>query len=335
MEPIDYHKYTAGLKGVRRPWGGGFDQGGLSIMAGYEYGNLDRTNALHTAPPYATLGPPYNVVLDESHTITNSFQIGPDYRWSETLDTFVRYKYQDADQPLIGFTFSNGVFNTLLPQEDHIVEIGFNWVPADWFIFNASIGIEESWNHSSPASTQVTPSLSSINFDEQNYPVTLGLWYAASKKLSFSAGYSIFSNFVAQNVTVGNDPAPYSPITGTILPVTLPWNYSGRSQVVTLGSRYRVSENVTLTGEFRMGPGSGRDHQLVDVLPGHRGHNHRPGRLLHGVEYDHARTARRRLEDCPADRHLLPLRVVQLRRHFSGHQTGLAQGVLGGFSATY
>jgi hypothetical protein len=335
LEPIDYHKTTIGVKGSWRPWGGGFDQGGLAIMAGYEYGNLDRTNALYTAVPVVPVpGEPFTVVLDESHTITNSFQIGPDYRWNETLDTFVRYKYQHADQPLIGFTFSNGVFNTLLPQEDHIVEVGFNWVPADWFILNASVGIEESWNHSSPASTDFT-SQTSINFNEQNFPVTLGLWYAASKKLSFSAGYSIFSNFVAQNVVIGNDPAPYSAVTGTVAPITSPWNYSGRSQVVTLGSRYRASENVTLTGEFEWVRGLDEITNSSTFFPA-------TGATitdLGGYSTVSNTTTRVRLG---ADWKLGPRIGTYFRYELynfddiaPGYQTGLAQGVLGGFSATY
>ena len=334
LEPIDYHKTTAGLKGGWRPWGGGFDQGGLAIAAGYEYGDLDRTNALYTAPPFNTLGPPFNVVLDESHTITNSFQIGPDYRWNETLDTFVRYKYQHADQPLIGFTFANGVFNTLLPQEDHIVEIGFNWVPADWFVLNASVGIEESWNHSSPALTDVT-SVNSIDFNEQNFPVSIGLWYGASEKLSFSAGYSVYSNFVGQNIVIGNDPAPYGAATGSIARSRRLWNYSGQSHVVTLGSRYRVSPCVTLTGEFEWVRGLDAITNSATFFPA-------TGVTitdLGGYSTVSNTTTRVRLG---ADWKIAPRIGTYFRYELynfddiaPGYQTGFAQGVLGGFSATY
>ena len=50
-------------------------------------------------PTGATAGHP-SAVLDESHTITNSFQVGPDYRWSSCFDTYLHYKYQNAEQPL-------------------------------------------------------------------------------------------------------------------------------------------------------------------------------------------------------------------------------------------
>ena len=337
LQPIDYHKVTAGLKGTWRPWGGGYDQGGLAIMAGYEYGVLDRTNAVYTALPGPSPIPPtepFTVVLDESRTITNSFQIGPDYRWSATFDTFIRYKYQHADEPLIGFTFSNGIFNTLLPQEDHIVEVGFNWVPADWLVMFASIGIEESWNHSSPASVDLT-SQTSINFNEQNYPISLGLWCAASEKLSFSAGYSVYSNFVAQNVVIGNDPAPYNAVAGTVAPVTAPWNYNGQAHVVTLGSRYRASHSVTFSGEFEWVRGLDAITNSTTFFPN-------SGNTITDLgSYSTVSNVTTRVR-LGVDWKLAP-RVGTFFRYelynfddiAPGYQTGLAQGVLGGFLATY
>ena len=116
-----------------------------------------------------------------------------------------------------------------MPQHDHIVEIGFNWVPSDWFIFNACIGIERGDTHCS----QSTP----INFDEENYPMSFSAWYAASQKLSLSAGYAVYSNFVAQNITVA-DQSTYTGSTSAAPPSTARWNYGGQAQVVTVGSRY-------------------------------------------------------------------------------------------------
>ena len=48
VHPIDYHKSTAGAKGVWRPWGGGYGLGGLAITGGYEYCDLDRQYATTT-----------------------------------------------------------------------------------------------------------------------------------------------------------------------------------------------------------------------------------------------------------------------------------------------
>ena len=168
-----------------------------------------------------------------SHTITNSFQVGPDYRWSACFDTYLHYKFQNADQPLLGVQESNGLVNTPLPQHDHIVEIGFNWVPTDCFVFNACVGIERGDTHGLFGDS-ATP----INFDEENYPMSFSVWYAVSQKLSVSAGYAVYSNFVAQDISVADQSTYTTGSTSAAPPSTSRWNYGGRAQVVTLGSRY-------------------------------------------------------------------------------------------------
>ena len=79
------------------------------------------------------------------------------------------------------------------------------------------MGIERADNHSQYA-----------DFDEENYPMTFSAWYAVTQRLSLSAGYAVYSNFVGQDITVGDDAA------GTAVPpVTGRWNYGGQAQVVT------------------------------------------------------------------------------------------------------
>ncbi len=95
-EPLDYHKSTAGLRGTWRPWGGGYEQGGLAIVGGYEYCDLQRLDAIYPLATSTLPLVPAGSVLDQSRTITNSFQIGPTYRWSSSFDTYLRYKYQDC-----------------------------------------------------------------------------------------------------------------------------------------------------------------------------------------------------------------------------------------------
>ncbi len=271
-QPIDYHNTTGGLRGTWRPFGCGYDQGGLAVAAGYEYCDMDRLNALYPLGQAQTsiTSPllPAGSVLDEEHTITNCFQIGPEYRWSAGLDTYLHYKFQAADQPLTGVNASNStgafeghtvylnspIFDTLLPQYDNIVEVGFNWFPCDWFMLNASLGCEKGTNNSTPDVSSPTPiangTITPVNFDEENWPVTINAWYRASNCWSLSAGYSIFSNFVGQNITeadqtlFNNNPASANP------PLTQKWNYSGQSHVVTLGTRYALTERITLTGQF-------------------------------------------------------------------------------------
>jgi hypothetical protein len=252
-QPINYHKSTAGMRSTWRPWGGGYAQGGLAIVGGYEYCDLERENAIYTLATSTQPNVPAGSVLDQSHTITNGFQIGPTYRWSSAFDTYLRYKFQNAAHPLVGLNAANtvgvnsGVFDTRLPEHDHLVELGFNWFPCDCFMLNVCVGIERGDTHSQYA-----------NFDEENYPMTFNAWYAASEKLSLSAGYAVYSNFVGQDITVA-DQLSYTGAGTAAAPITSRWNYGGQAHVVTVGSRYALTERVTLTGDVEWT----RGHDLI------------------------------------------------------------------------
>jgi hypothetical protein len=324
--PIDYHKSTGGLKGVWRVRGNGFDQGGLAILGGYEYNDLERANAVFDNDK--TGG-----TIDESRTITHGFQIGPDYRWSSTLDTYVRYKYQIADQPFLGVQESNGLTNTLLPKHDHLVEVGFNWVPAEWFVLNACIGIETG-----DTNGVFSGSSNAIHSSQQNFPVTIGAWYAVNKRWSFSAGYSVYSDFVAQNITVADQLSPGA--TGFIPPVTGLWNYGGRAQVVTFGSRYAASDNVSLTGQFEWM----RGHDLITnstmVFPS-TGVSPTPIVVTDLGSFSQVLNETTRLT-LGVDWRIRPRVIAYVRYElynfndiFPGYQSGLAQGILGGFTALF
>ncbi len=325
--PIGYHKSTGGLKGVWRVRGNGFDRGGLALLAGYEYNDLERTNAIFATDTG-------NVTLDDSRTITHGFQVGPDYRWSSTLDTYVRYKYQNADQPLIGFKpiDSNGLSNTLLPQHDHVVEFGFNWVPAEWFILNACLGVETSDTHGSFTTGDTRPP---TIFSEQNYPMSISAWYAASDRLSFSAGYAVYSNFVAQDISVGDD-GPGS----LISPVTGRWRYGGRAHVVTLGSRYAATDRVTLTGQLEWVRGQDLINDSTMVFPAVAPAT-TPTTVTTLGTFSQVLNETTRLT-MGADWMVRPRVVTYVRYELynfndvaPGYQTGLAQGVLGGLSALF
>jgi len=313
--PIDYHKSTGGLKGVWRVRGNAFDLGGLALIGGYEYNDLERAYAIFTDDDDT-------VTLDNSRTITHGFQVGPDYRWSSTIDTYLRYKYQNARQPLIGFKALNGLSNTLLPQHDHIVEFGFNWVPVEWFILNACLGVETSDTHGSFTTGDARPP---IHFNEQNYPMTFSAWYAATDRLSLSAGYAVYSNFVAQDISVGDDvpgATPVSPITGR-------WTYGGRAEVVTLGSRYAATDRVSLTGQLEWV--RGRNLAVASTTPD----------MFDLGTFSEVLNETTRLT-VGADWVLRPRVITYVRYElynfndvFPGYQTGLAQGVLGGFSALF
>ncbi len=325
-EPIDYHKSTVGMRGTWRPWGGGYAQGGLAIVGGYEYCDLDRLDAIYNLATSTQPNVPAGSVLDQSHTITNSFQIGPTYRWSAKFDTYLNYKFQDAQQPLVGLNGSNtlgvasGVFDTLLPVYDHVVEVGFNWFPCDCFMCNACIGFERGDNHTQYA-----------NFDEENYPMSFNTWYAVSNRWSLSVGYAVYSNFIGQDITVADQLSYTGPGTAAP-PITSRWNYGGQAHVVTFGSRYALTERVTLTGDVEWT----RGHDLVY------------NSAISGVPLTPAlgsysevlnETTRIRVG---ADWKVRPRMVVYGRYELynfdnvaPGYQSGLAQGILGGFSALF
>jgi hypothetical protein len=327
--PIDYHKSTAGAKGVWRPGGRGYGLGGLAIAGGYEYCDLDRKFAVYDLD---TGG-----IIDESHTITNSFQVGPDMRWSACFDTFLHYKYQNADQPLLGVQEPNGLTNTLLPQQDHIVEIGFNWVPSDWFIFNACVGIERGDTHG-----LFGDSTRPINFDEENYPMSFSAWYAATNRLSFSAGYAVYSNFVAQDISVA-DQSTFTTGSTSAAPVsTARWNYGGQAHVITFGARYCATERVRLSGEFEWVRGKDLINNSAITLATASTNPVVPGATITDLgSYSEVlnQTTRVRLG---VDWSISP-RVVNFYRYelydfldkAPGYQTGTAQGILGGLSAIF
>jgi hypothetical protein len=319
--PINYHKTTAGTKGVWRPGGHGFGLGGLAILTGYEYCDLDRENAIYDLD---TGG-----VIDESHTITNSFQIGPDMRWSPAFDTFLRYKFQNAAQPLLGVQEENGLTNTLLPQIDHIVEIGFNWFPSDCFMLNACVGIERGETHGLFGDS-TTP----INFDQENYPMSFTAWYAASNKLSLSAGYAVYSSFVAQNITLADQSTFTGDTTQAVAPVTSRWNYGAQSHVVTFGSRYAATERLILTGQVEWVHGLNQITDSSVTFPSNI-------TVTDLGSYSKVLNTTTRVT-MGADWVIRP-RIVNYYRYelydffdqSPGYQSGVAQGFMGGLSALF
>ena len=80
------------------------------------------------------------------------------------------------------------------------------------------------------------------NFSQNNYPFLATAWYAPTEKLSISAGYSYFSNWVNQAVTLGyrglEEPPPAE---------TLRFGYNGQTQILNV-ARYAWTEKLLLSG---------------------------------------------------------------------------------------
>jgi hypothetical protein len=222
----------------------------------------------------------------------------------------------------LGLESYNSLTNTLLPQIDHIVEIGFNWFPSDKFIFNASVGIERGETHGTFGN-----SANPINFDQENYPMSFTAWYAATNRLSLSAGYAVYSNFVAQDIWLADEKPGLAPVSSR-------WNYGGQAHVVTFGSRYAATERVTLTGQVEWVRGNDSINNSSMTFPGNV-------TVTDLGSYSQVTNETTRVT-LGVDWAIRP-RIVNYYRYelynfldkAPGYQTGTAQGILGGLSALF
>ncbi len=200
VHPVNYTRTRAGLKGSWQPYG---DRGmrcsnygiwdGTSLAAGYEYYQLERAYATYETTPIPP-GP-----FTQPDTITHQVEFGPSTHWSRSLDTFVRYKVQFIDNPLVGVSqYSEedptipGTFNSSLPERVNNVELGGTWTPASNFLTTAQFTIMNSSNRSDFA-----------NFSENDYPMVFTVWYAPTSRLSLTGGYAYYSNWIDQDITLG------------------------------------------------------------------------------------------------------------------------------------
>lgn len=216
-QPINYDRTRAGVKGRWRPFYGSHSRwNGFALSSGYEYRGLERENVDF---PDGTTSP---------FTTSHWMHVRADMRWFAPLDTFVRYRLGFIDDPLFGIA-KNGVTNTALPTQAHLVELGSTWTPSENFLLSATIGLENRWNKSQEA-----------DFSEDNYPIVLTAWYAPNRRWSVSGGLAFFSNWIDQDITLGQ----------LSTPGTTRWSYGGQSDVVNLGATYAWSDRLTLTGGF-------------------------------------------------------------------------------------
>jgi hypothetical protein len=243
--PIDYTRTRAGVKGTWQPFG---DRGprcsnyglwdGTSLASGYEYYLLERDFVTWNVSP---------TPFTQPDTTTHQIEFGPSTRWSPTFDTYTRYKVRFIDDPLIGVSERaeddppgvQGTFNSKLPEEEHIVEIGGTWTPAANFMTTAQFSAINSWHRSEFA-----------NFSEDDYPIVFTVWYAPTCRLSLTGGYAFYSNSIDQDITLGanrGDPAEIE---------TTRWDYNGENHLVSLGANYAWSPRVQLIGGYEFNRGS-------------------------------------------------------------------------------
>ncbi len=246
-QPIDYTRTRAGIKANWQPFG---DRGsrrtnyglweGTSLASGYEYYLLERDNAIYNTTPVPP-GP-----FAQPDTATNQIEFGPSTRWSRSFDTFVRYRVQFIENPLIGVSeYSDedpdiqGTFNSSQPQQVHLIDVGYTWSPYSNFMTTAQLTINNSWQESQYA-----------NFSENNYPMSFTVWYAPTERLSLTSGYAYFSNWIDQDITLGaNRGIP----TDT---ETTRWNYAGQNHLFSINANYAWTPCVHLLAGFEWDRGT-------------------------------------------------------------------------------
>jgi hypothetical protein len=239
--PVDRKRTRAGIKGSWQPFG---DRGprcsnyglwdGTSLASGYEYYLLEREDVTFDT----ALGP-----FTQPDTTTHQIEFGPSTRWSRSLDTYVRYKVRFIDDPLVGVREFSGRFNTNQPEQVHMTEIGWNWMPASNFITNSQVTFINSWHESEFA-----------DFDENSFPIIFNVWYAPTHRLSLSSGYGFFSNYIDQDITLGFTIPSVDPL--GLRTETTRWDYEGENHLVYFSANYAWTENVQLVGGLEWNHGS-------------------------------------------------------------------------------
>lgn len=232
--------WRAGVKGRWRPF---HDDCGnlnrLAVTAGYEYRGIDRTNVtyfLDNLPAFT-----------QQNTRTNQFFVGLQHDLTYRLNAYVRYRFVDTRFPLVGVTHRHqlsldAAINSNLPEHEDRIEIGGNWNPTDNFLVNASFWIQNTYNRSD-----------FVNFDEDSYPLMLSAWYRHDHRWSFSAGYANFSNWIAQDITLGRENGEFipGPRGGQELTAwTDTWRYGGTADVINIGGVFAATCDLRFTGGF-------------------------------------------------------------------------------------
>jgi hypothetical protein len=242
--PIDYRRTRAGVKSTWQPFG---DRGprcsnyglwdGTSLASGYEYYQLERDFVTWNVNP---------VPFTQPNTRSHQIEFGPSTKWSRAFDTFTRYKVRFIDDPLIGVSeraeddpAALGTFNTKLPEEEHIVELGGTWMPTGNFMTTAQFNIVDRRHESEFA-----------NFEENDYPILFTTWYAPTHRLSFTGGYAYFSNWIDQDITLGANRGDPTEIE------TTRWDYAGENHLFNVGANYAWTSNVQLICGYEFNRGS-------------------------------------------------------------------------------
>ncbi len=232
--PIEYHRTSAGLRNRYMPYLSAPLFSHLAFTGGYEYDYLGRNNAI-----WQTSGEEFT--FNQPSTITNTLYVGVQQPWTATVDSYARYRVNFISNPLYGFRETSGVLNSGLPQQRHVVEVGGGWYPLANLGLSARQEVDVGWHD---ANISEVPG-NVPRFNQQSYSTNLTLWYAPTPRLALVGSAAFMSNWIDQNITLGDDYVePGAPNVGLLNPVTLPWFYGGRSSIFTARADYRWTPTV-------------------------------------------------------------------------------------------
>lgn len=264
--PLEYHRWTEGIKASWRP-----DIKGmfcdLAFTAGYEFDYLDRDNAVWQTPPRGPAAGQLEVsgqaVVRQANTTTQTLFAGVAKPWrygdDSCVNTYARYKVLFVENPLFGVRQLNGVVNTNLPQQKHIVEFGGGWYPVSNFAITFQQDIEVGQNHFNN-NAEATGNV--VDFSEQAYNSTVTVWYAPTHKASLTASFSAFSNWINQNVFLGDNyfdsEAPPQPPSANLPLALQPTFYTGTSGLLNLCLNYKLTDNIQLNCGYQFVRGNNR-----------------------------------------------------------------------------
>ena len=244
--PVDHAESRGGIRGNWRP----FDDEDLSLVGRYEYDLMERNFATY----------PFNdqtSTFTQPDTRTNTVEFGPEMRWSSQNKSYVRYRGNFVENPLVGVSPYSQVsplasaLHTKQAEQEHRIELGHVWMPSTNFIVTSQVSLVERLNNT-------------YFFNEQDYPFYLNLWYAPTDRLNLSAGYAYFSNAISQNMTLGDN-------VGTATNVQTETNrfgYAGIANVLSLSGTYAINALWALTAGYEYMRGSNTFNVAPSPVPG-------------------------------------------------------------------
>jgi len=269
-DPYGFNRYTAGEKFSWRPWTADCASllSRLCFTGGYEFDYLIRTNENFYNPSLSALPPAYyatatSPILYQPNTTTNSLYVGVQVPWTDSIHAYANYKLKFIRDALVGITLDSGAVNSNLPDLENIFEFGADWFPSTCFgaSFNQSFDISSREGGPQAVSgfppTIVANSAGDVlNFGEQSYSTTLVTWYKPVDKLILTANADYFTNWIKQNIIIGDDGFGSSTGAGSSFvsysPYTSPWNYGGTAVEFGGGVSYKLNRDLRFTADYEI-----------------------------------------------------------------------------------